>query len=260
MIGIIGGSGLYEIEGVVTKEIKNVVTPFGAPSDFYRIGEISGRDIVFLPRHGSKHNIPPHRINYRANIWGFKELGAERIISIGAAGGINPELEPGTIVVPDQIIDMTTARDATFFEGEEGVFHVDLTDPYCSELRESFLASGKKSGIELKRSGTYLCTNGPRLETKAEITFFSQIGADVVGMTAMPEAPLAREAELCYGGISVITNYAAGLQNQKLTATEVVEIMSRAVGRLRILLKGAFDLIPFERTCTCKEALTKAKI
>lgn len=122
MIGIIGGSGLYEVEGVVIKEIKSVVTPFGTPSDYYRIGEISGKEVVFLPRHGSKHNIPPHRINYRANIWGFRELGAERIVSISATGGISPELAPGTIVVPDQVIDMTAGRDATFLMGKKELF------------------------------------------------------------------------------------------------------------------------------------------
>jgi len=260
MIGIIGGSGLYEMKDVVSKGIKSVVTPFGTPSDLYRICEISGRDIIFLPRHGSKHNIPPHRINYRANIWGFKELGAKRVISISATGGVNPEYEPGTLVVPDQIIDMTADRDMTFFEGEGGVFHVDLTDPYCPELRESIIASGKKSGMALKKSGTYICTNGPRLETRAEIKSFSQIGADIVGMTAMPEAALAREAELCYAGISVVTNYAAGLKEERLTATEVLEKMGKATLLLKELLKEVFDMIPVARNCTCKDALKEAKI
>jgi len=260
MIGIIGGSGLYEMEDVVSKGIKSVVTPFGTPSDLYRICEICGRDIIFLPRHGSKHNIPPHRINYRANIWGFKELGAKRVISISATGGVNPEYEPGTLVVPDQIIDMTADRDMTFFEGEGGVFHVDLTDPYCPELRESIIASGKKSGMALKKSGTYICTNGPRLETRAEIKSFSQIGADIVGMTAMPEAALAREAELCYAGISVVTNYAAGLKEERLTATEVLEKMGKATLLLKELLKEVFDMIPVARNCTCKDALKEAKI
>lgn len=260
MLGIIGGSGLYEMEGVVIKETKSVSTPFGAPSDSYRIGEISGRDAIFLPRHGPIHSIPPHGINYRANIFGFKELGAERIISIGATGGINHEIEPGTIVVPDQIIDMTSGRAGTFFEGGEGVFHIDLTSPYCPELRESIFASGEKSGIELKSSGTYICTNGPRLETSAEIKFFSQIGADIVGMTAMPEAALAREAEICYAGISVVTNYAAGLKEKKLTATEVIDKMEKTVGLLKILLANMFELIPSARKCDCKDSLKEAKI
>jgi 5'-methylthioadenosine phosphorylase len=260
MIGIIGGSGFYEIEGVVIKGIKSVSTPFGAPSDHYRTGEISGREVVFLPRHGSKHTIPPHRINYRANVWGFKELGVERILSIGASGGISHEVAPGTIVVPDQIIDMTAGRDGTFFEGEGGVFHIDLTEPYCTELRDAIFASGEKTGIELKKSGTYICTNGPRLETRAEIKFFSQIGADIVGMTAMPEASLAREAGICYAGISVVTNYAAGLKERKLTASEVIAVMSNTEECLKILLKLVFDLVPSERNCSCENALNEARI
>ena len=260
MIGIIGGSGLYEMEGFVTKEVKNVATPFGSPSDFYRVGRIAGRDVIFLPRHGSKHAIPPHRINYRANVWGFRELGAERILSISAVGGINRDLVPGTIVVPDQIIDATSGRDASFFEGDDGVFHVDLTEPYCTELRRSLFASGEKTGIGLMKTGTYICTNGPRLETRAEIRVFSQMGADIVGMTAMPEASLAREAGLCYAGISVVTNHAAGLAEKKLTATEVIEVMGKTILRLKVLLKEAFGLIPPERRCACKDALKEAKI
>jgi 5'-methylthioadenosine phosphorylase len=258
--GVIGGSGLYEIEGVDVEEIKKVKTPFGRPSDFYRICDFAGRKIVFLPRHGSGHTIPPHKINYRANIWGFKELGVRRIISLGSAGGIGPELGPGTIVVPDQIIDMTEGREKTFFEGEGGVVHIDLTDPFCAELRGAILAAAKRSGQRLKKSGTYICTNGPRLETKAEIRFFSKIGADIVGMTTMPEASLAREAELCYAGISVVTNHAAGTKARKLTATEVIEVMNKTVERLKILLKEVFDLIPHERDCSCKNALKEARI
>jgi 5'-methylthioadenosine phosphorylase len=260
VIGIIGGSGLYDIEGVAVEEIKKIETPFGIPSDSFRICDFSGKKIIFLPRHGSRHTIPPHRINYRANIWGFKELGVKRIISLGAAGGISPEMEPGTIIVPDQIIDMTKGREETFFEGGAGVVHIDLTDPYCTELRASIFSAGKRSGLKLKKSGTYICTNGPRLETKAEIKFFSAMGADVVGMTAMPEASLAREAELCYAGISVITNYAAGITAKKLTATEVMEVMNKTAESLKTLLKDALDLIPAERSCSCKTALKEARI
>jgi 5'-methylthioadenosine phosphorylase len=260
MIGIIGGSGLYTIEGVVIKKVKRLSTPYGVPSDSYRIGKLSGRDVVFLPRHGSLHNILPHRINYRANIWGFKKIGVERVISIGAAGGINPGMKPGMIVVPDQIIDMTKGRDGTFFEGEEGVIHVDLTEPYCPELRENIIRAGTKSGLKLKKSGTYICTHGPRLETKAEIQFFSKIGADIVGMTAMPEAALAREAELCYAGISVISNYAAGIKEKRLTVKEVLEVMARTAGQVREILSMVVKMIPDRRRCICGEALKEAKL
>ncbi len=259
MLGIIGGSGLYAIEGIVIKEIKKISTPFGSPSDSYRLGEFSNKEIVFLPRHGSLHNIPPHKINYRANIWGFKELGAERIISLSAAGGISPGMKPGIIVVPDQVIDMTKGRDSTFYDGDK-VVHIDFTEPYCPELRGYILGAGKKSGIDLKSSGTYVCVNGPRLETKAEIKFFSGIGADVVGMTAMPEAPLAREAEICFAGVIVVTNYAAGITEKRLLATEVIMMMKETTLRLEGLLKEVFKFVPDERRCACKEVLKEAGV
>jgi len=259
MIGVIGGSGLYEIEEVVIKKTKKFLTPFGEPSDSYVISEFSGIEVVFLPRHGSLHRIPPHKINYRANIWGFKELGVGRVISLSAVGGISPEMKPGTIVVPDQIIDMTKGRDSTFYDGD-GVVHIDFTKPYCPELRESILGAGRKSGIELRKSGTYVCVNGPRFETEAEIEFFSGIGADVVGMTAMPEASLAREAEICFAGVVVVTNYAAGIKEKRLTTTEVIEEMKGTTGRLKGLLKESFNLIPIERRCFCKEALKEARM
>jgi 5'-methylthioadenosine phosphorylase len=261
MIGIIGGSGLYEIEEVVIKKTKKFSTPFGDPSDSYMISEFSGIEVVFLPRHGSVHHIPPHKINYRANIWGFKELGVERVISLSAVGGISPDTRPGTIVIPDQIIDMTKDRDSTFYDGGgDEVVHIDFTEPYCPELRESIFGAGRKSGVELKKSGTYVCVNGPRLETKAEIEFFSGIGGDVVGMTAMPEASLAREAELCFAGVTVVTNYAAGIKEKRLTTTEVIEVMRETTGQLKELLKEFFKLIPIERRCLCKEALKEAKM
>ncbi len=259
MIGVIGGSGLYEIEEVVIKKTKKLSTPFGDPSDSYVVSEFSGIEVVFLPRHGSLHRIPPHKINYRANIWGFKELGVERVISLSAVGGISPEMKPGTIVVPDQIIDMTNGRDSTFYNGD-GVVHIDFTEPYCRELKESILEAGRKSGIKLRKSGTYVCVNGPRFETKAEIEFFSGIGADIVGMTAMPEASLAREAELCFASVIVVTNYAAGIKEKKLTTTEVIEVMKGTTGRLKRLMKESFNIIPNKRRCFCKEALKEARM
>jgi 5'-methylthioadenosine phosphorylase len=259
MIGIIGGSGLYEIEGVVTKETRKISTPFGDPSGSYVIGDLSGREVAFLARHGFRHEIPPHRINYRANIWGFKMLGVERVLSVGATGGISEGMAPGTIAIPDQIIDMSGRVGVTFHDGEE-VVHIDFTEPYCPQVRASLCMAGEKAGIELKQSGTYVCAAGPRLETKAEIEFFSRIGGDVVGMTFMPEASLAREAEICYGGIAVVTNFAAGIKEKKLTATEVVKVMNKAMITLRRLLKEAFGLLPPERNCGCKHALREARV
>lgn len=260
MIGIIGGSGLYDIEGVHLREVRRVMTPFGSPSDGYRLVDFDGRRIVFLPRHGSAHSIPPHKINYRANIWGFRELGVERIISIGASGGITQHMIPGMIVIPDQILDFTSGRDMTYHHGEEGVIHIDFTEPYCPALREALTEAGSKTGIPLIASGTYVCVNGPRLETKAEIKAFSLLGADIVGMTGMPEAVLAREAELCYAGVSVVTNFAAGVIGQKLTAAEVLSGMHRVVAALKVLLLETFAHIPAERACSCKNALREGKI
>jgi len=259
MIGIIGGSGLYEIEGVVIKKDKKVSTPYGDPSDYYRIGEIEGTEVVFLPRHGSPHHIAPHKINYRANIWGFRELAVERIISVNAVGGIKKGLIPGDIVVLDQVIDMTEGRESTFYDKDE-IVHVDFTDPYCYELRSAILSAGKKTDIKLKHKATYICTNGPRLESAAEIKAFSLLGADVVGMTGMPEASLAREIGICFAGIAVITNYAAGISKKRLTVTEVKRKMAETTKKIKLLFKETFCIIPHNRNCPCKDALKDSKI
>lgn len=259
MVGVIGGSGIYEIEGIDIKEERKVPTPFGEPSDFYRIGEMSGLKIAFLPRHGSPHHIAPHKINYRANILGFKELGAERIISINAVGGINKKMKPGDIVVPDQIIDMTEGRERTFYDREE-IVHVDFTEPYCPELRSAIFSAGERTGIKLTQKASYICTNGPRLETAAEIRAFSVLGADVVGMTGMPEAILARELELCFAGLAIITNHAAGISGTRLTTGEVVEKMRESTEKIKRLLKETLAGISRGRNCACREALKNAKM
>jgi 5'-methylthioadenosine phosphorylase len=258
-VGIIAGSGFYEIEGVGIRELRKIDTPFGEPSDAYRICEISGREFVFLSRHGTPHHIPPHRVNYRANIWGFKDLGVERIFAVNAVVGINKAVAPGDIVIPDQCIDMTHGRAATFYEGDE-VVHIDLTDPYCGETRGILLRSGKARNVDLNAGGTYACMNGPRLETKAEIEFLEKIGADIVGMTAMPEVCLARELETCFAAIAVVTNYAAGIADKKLTTTEVIETMKVSLGRVKDVLMGALSLVPEERNCDCSHALRDARI
>lgn len=258
-IGIIAGSGFNEIEGIEIKELRKVTTPYGEPSDLYRLCEISGREAVLLSRHGTPHHIPPHRINYRANIWGFRELGAERILSVNAVGGINRELRPGAIVIPDQVIDMTHGRAATFYDSDE-VVHIDFTYPFCSELREALTGTGRKLGMAAEGSGTYISVNGPRLESKAEIEYFSSMGADIVGMTVMPEASLARELELCYAGISVVTNYAAGRSPRRLTTTEVVEGMKASMKRVRDLISGALTVAPQQRACECQRALNDARM
>jgi len=259
MLGVIGGSGVYEIDGVVIKEDKRISTPFGEPSDSYRIGEISGVEVAFLPRHGSPHHIAPHKINYRANIWGFRELGVERIISVNAVGGINSKLKPGNIMLLNQIIDMTEGRASTFYDEEE-IVHVDFTEPYCPELRTALLTAGKNAGVALKEDAAYICVNGPRLETAAEIKAFSLLGADVVGMTGMPEASLARELAICFAGIGVVTNFAAGISGSRLTVTEVVKTMKESAEEVKILLEKTFAAIPHTRNCGCKDALANAKM
>jgi 5'-methylthioadenosine phosphorylase len=242
----------------ITDTVK-VQTPYGEPSDAYRIGMLSGKEIAFLPRHGSMHNIPPHRINYRANIRGFRELGVSRIISVGATGGISTEMRPGAIVILDQIIDMTSNREATFFDGGE-VVHIDLTEPFCPELRRSLLDASGNSGVKAIDGGTYIAVNGPRLETAAEIRMFGMIGADVVGMTGMPEASLAREAEICFAGISVVTNAAAGISEGKLTATEVIDSMKASTEKIRVLLKAFFSAGDIGSSCSCRSSLSNAKM
>jgi len=259
-IGLIGGSGLYDIKGFVLKQKKSITTPFGKPSDQYLIGKIGKTDIVFLPRHGKKHNIPPHMINYRANIWGFKKLGVERILSISAVGSIKKGLKPGDIVVLDQTIDMTRNRRSTFYDGKGGVVHIDFTEPYCPELRRIILKAGKQAKVPLKNGGNYVAVEGPRLETSSEIKGFKLLGGDVVGMTGMPEASLAREMEICYSGISVVANYAAGISKTKLTVPEVMEAMHSSTEKIKRLLKKTFSLIPRERKCPCKDALKESRI
>ncbi len=260
MIGVIGGSGLYDIEGVDIREVREIETPFGPPSDAYRIGDFSGRSLVFLPRHGAAHHLPPHKINYRANIWGFKHLGADCVIALSATGGITDRVTPGSIVLPDQILDFTSGRDATYHSGEAGVVHIDFTHPYCPAVRDALREGAKRAGTALVEPATYVCTNGPRLETWAEIRAFSLLGADVVGMTAMPEAALAREAELCYAGVCVVTNFAAGVSGEKLTVKEVVEQMKSATERLKRILRETFPLISPSRACRCRDALRDARV
>ena len=259
-IGIIGGSGLYGIEGLVLNKARAVSTPFGSPSDKYIGGEINGTEIVFLPRHGKHHHIPPHRINYRANIWGFKKLGVTRVLSVSAVGGIRKGLRPGDIVVQDQVLDMTRNRVATFYDGKKGIVHIDFTEPYCPELRKVLLRAGKAAGVPLKNSGTYVAVEGPRLESAAEIKSFAVAGGDIVGMTGMPEASLAREAELCFAGLSVVANFAAGTSRRKLTVSEVMDAMKASTEKIRALLKAVFRSLPAERGCSCGEALRDAKI
>ncbi len=259
-IGLIGGSGLYDIEGLNIAEEISLSTPFGSPSSAYKIGRIHDVEIAFLARHGTSHNFPPHKVNYRANIWGFKSFGVQRIISVNAVGGINRLLHPGDIVLSDQIIDFTYgSRISTFYE-QDKVVHVDFTSPYCGEMRDCLKDAAKNVGIDAVNSGTYICVNGPRLETAKEISFFSSIGGDIVGMTAMPEAVLARELEICLASLCVVTNYAAGISSVKLTTSEVVATMETSIDKIKSIIKETAKIIPPLRNCPCKDALKDAEL
>lgn len=257
--GVISGSGLYAIPGLLTRESVRVKTPYGDPSDSYSLGAISGREVAFLPRHGSGHRIQPHKINYRANLWGFRELGVKRVLSIGACGGIGEDMAPGAIVLPDQIIDHTSGRESTFFDSDE-VVHIDFTDPFCSELRAHLASASEKSGVPVIGRGTCICVNGPRLETAAEIRTFASWGAELVGMTGMPECALARELGICFAGIAVITNRAAGMAGRKLTTKEVIDTMQSATERLMRLLAVFFGISFKGPSCLCSSSLEEAKL
>jgi 5'-methylthioadenosine phosphorylase len=259
-IGIIGGSGLYDIEGFeYVEEIIMEHTEYGAPSDTYRVFEYKDVHFYFLNRHGRNHSTPPHMVNYRANIEGFVNLEIDSIISITATGGINSSYKPGDIVIPDDGIDMTHGRAHTFYD-KGLIHHIDFTEPFCPRLRGVLENAAVSADVDAAPKGTYVCTNGPRLETKAEIKAFDRWGADLVGMTAFPECNLAREREICYANLSVITNYAAGTSATKLTAEEVVEEMGKATQKLKEIISMVPVYLTKERDCPCPTALAGTKI
>ncbi len=212
--------------------------------------------MTVMYRHGAAHSVPPHRVNYRANIWALWWLGVQRVLATAACGSLNPEMEPGHLVAIDQFIDFTHARPSTFFEGgEAGVVHTDVTDPYCPEIRETLVSAAKARGVRLHESGCYVCTEGPRFETRAEIRAFRVLGGDVVGMTNVPEVVLAREAGICYGLIGIVTNFGAGISTRPLTHEEVLDAMTGAAPRLSAVIEGAVSYLAArareKRSCAC---------
>ncbi len=260
-IGVFGGSGFYsfaESEGKV-REVE-VKTPFGAPSDKIAIAEINGRKVAFLPRHGKHHRFPPHVINYRANLWAFKELGVQRIIAPTAAGSLQPEIKPGQFVVVDQFVDRTSGRKDTFYD-EKPVTHVSTANPYCEELRKLAVGSVKKCGIAVHDHGTVVVIQGPRFSTKAESRWFSRNGWQVINMTQYPEVALARELEMCYVNIALITDYDAGLEGQvaPVTGDEVVRVFKENNENLKKVLFDLIPRIPQKRDCECSRALLHAR-
>jgi 5'-methylthioadenosine phosphorylase len=257
-IGIIGGTGIYTAELFdVEKQVK-VYTPYGQPSDLINIGEFGGRRIAFIPRHGRGHTIPPHRINSRANIWALRELGVTRIIAPSAVGSLRQEYKPGEIVIPDQFIDFTKKREYTFYDGGE-ICHVSVADPFCDDLRNIAIQSATKLKNIVHPKATYVCIEGPRFSTRAESQLFREVlRADVIGMTIVPECVLAREAEICYVSISMITDYDVWSESP-VNSKDILEQLNKNVERTRNLITEMITLIPNERIrCNCAKALAES--
>ena len=210
-LGIIGGSGLARLDALQVERQELVSTPYGEPSAAITFGRLDGARVIFLPRHGSEHTIPPHRINYRANLWAIKQAGVERIVGVAAVGGISAGMGPGVLCVPDQLVDYTWGRKHTLYEAElDSVTHIDFTEPYCAIMRQALLAAAEKAAVAVCNGGAYGATQGPRLESSAEIRRLERDGCDMVGMTGMPETSLARELGLCYASLALSVNWAAG--------------------------------------------------
>ncbi|MCP5161869.1 MAG: S-methyl-5'-thioinosine phosphorylase [Hahellaceae bacterium] len=236
-LAIIGGTGLTELEGLEILESKTIVTPYGEPSAPLLFGQLNRRPVVFLARHGNPHRIPPHKVNYRANLHALKQIGIKQVVAVNAVGGIHPAMGPAQVVIPDQLIDYTWGRASTFFEDDlEHVTHIDLTWPYTDSLRQRLIECAKSTQAPFSDFGVYACTQGPRLETAAEVARLERDGCHIVGMTGMPEAALAAELELDYACIGLVVNWAAGKTDHIITMEEIQAAIDQGMGRvLRIL-------------------------
>ena len=255
--GIIGGSGLYEIDGIEIIEELAIDTPYGKPSDTLTLARINGHEVVFLPRHGRKHAIPPHKINYRANMYAMKLAGVNEIISVSAVGSLREEIAPGDFVIVDQFVDRTRERQSTFFDGPV-VAHVSVADPVCSVLRSQLQSACEKESIKTHAKGTYLVMQGPQFSTRAESELYRNWGMDVIGMTNMPEAKLAREAEICYATVAMSTDYDCWHEDEDdVSVATVVEVMHSNVIKAKSMLKTYFYQKTHTQhtTCGCQSAL-----
>jgi len=257
-IGIIGGTGVYNVEEFRIIRKIELETPYGKPSAPLTVGEINGRKVVFLPRHGEKHTIPPHKINYRANIWALKEMGVNRIIAPNAVGSLVEELKPGMLVFPDQFIDFTKRRESTFYDGPK-VVHISNSEPFCPELRKILSETANKLELDNTNKATYVCIEGPSFSTKAESNMFRKFG-DIIGMTLIPEVKLARELEICYASISMITDYDVWKEKDEVSAEKVKETMAKNIVKVRKLLLEVIPKIPEDRNCICSRALKDAEL
>jgi 5'-methylthioadenosine phosphorylase len=259
VIGVIGGSGLYEIEELTDIREEKIDTPFGMPSDVFITGVLEGVQMVFLPRHGRGHRLLPSEVPYRANIHAMKQLGVERIISVSAVGSMREDIAPGHIVIPDQFFDRTQGRRASTFFGEGLVGHVQFADPVCDELSGVLYRAAVEVGATVHRGGTYLCIEGPNFSTRAESNIYRTWGVDVIGMTNLPEARLAREAEICYATLALATDYDCWHQDHDDVSVEaVIAIIGQNVATARSIIREAARPAALRRSCRCDEALRHA--
>jgi 5'-methylthioadenosine phosphorylase len=257
-IGIVGGSGLYQMDGLTNAEEVAVETPFGKPSDLYRVGTLEGKQVAFLARHNRNHSILPSELNFRANIYGFKKLGVDWIISASAVGSLKEEHRPLDIVLPDQFYDRTKARVSTFF-GEGIVAHVSFAHPVCGMLAEVIEEAGKDVHIPITLGGTYLCMEGPQFSTFAESNVYRSWGMDIIGMTNLQEAKLAREAEICYSTMALVTDYDCWHSaHDAVTVTDVIENLKKNTDNAQRIIRAAVKRLPIDRTCKCGRALQHA--
>lgn len=259
-IGIIGGTGVYQIPGVENLEKRKVDTPYG--SVMVSIGILSGKTVAFLTRHGEHHSISPGQINYRANMYAMKSLGVKQLIATACSGSLNPEYGTGSFVMLEQFIELTRSRIDSFYQNDgsrdEKIAHVDMTTPYCGRLGQVVIDAGKEMGIEVKKGATYCCVEGPRFETKAEIDMIRRLGGDLVAQTQYPEVALAREAEICYAAIGVISNMAAGIEEEHVSAIELKNSMATLFNTVQILIAKAVERMDEKDTCWCQTALAES--
>jgi 5'-methylthioadenosine phosphorylase len=254
-IGIIGGSGLYSMPGLTGVHEERVSTPFGDPSDAFVLGDLEGHKVAFLARHGRGHRILPSELNFRANIYALKKLGVERIVSVSAVGSLKEEHKPGDFVIPDQFIDRTFQRISTFF-GDGVVGHVAFGDPVCATVAKTIVDACRKEGVLARPSGTYVCMEGPQFSTRAESNLYRSWGADVIGMTNLQEAKLAREAEICYATAAMVTDYDCWHRgHDDVTIDQIVKVMSQNSSNAARVVRAAVAAMPSERNCACKSAL-----
>jgi 5'-methylthioadenosine phosphorylase len=255
-IGVFGGSGFTSF--LETTETVDLDTPYGKPSAPPVIGEVGGRRVAFIPRHGAKHEFPPHTIPYRANLWAMKELGVARVIGPNACGSLQPNVKPGDFVICDQLVDRTRSRPHTYYDGPVTT-HITFADPYCPTVRAVAIERGRELGIPIHDRGTVVVVEGPRFSTRAESAWFASAGWEVINMTQYPEALLARELELCYANISLITDYDVGVEGvPPVTNDEVIRVFNENNDRLRDLLFAIIPALPADRDCPCATALQGA--